>query len=314
MILILTEKFDYPAQNIIAELNRMCANYEIIYGTDILEKPFYIDLKNKKIQIDKKEYENINIAWYRRWLSNSFEFSKNPTEQIYLKREFEILSSYFMINLPVKKWLNIPRYIVPSPSKAHQLKRAAECGLNIPNTYVTNNKLFLNNFYDVNNENIISKNISDSYNFTVEKDLYATYTTNVEKEDINKQEELFFPSLFQNNINKNIEIRVFYFLKKFYSYAIFSSNNSQTSVDYRIYDFNKPNRIMKYELPEDIKLKIIKFMEILNLHTGSIDLIKDHNDNFYFLEVNTQGQFGGMTEYGLDIESDIAAYLIENDK
>lgn len=313
MILILTEKHDHPAQNVIAELKKRNADYKIIYGNDILEKPFLIHIKEKKIQIGKENYENINITWYRRWLNNSFIFSENPAEQLYLKREFEVLSSFFMINLPTKKWLNIPRYINPYPTKAHQLKKAMEYGLHGPNTILTNNKQFLNSFYIDNNENIISKNISDSYTFKVEEDLYSTYTTIVEKEDIDNQSKIFFPSLFQANIVKDIEIRVFYFLKNFYSYAIFSANNSKTNIDYRIYDFKKPNRIMKYELPNEIKLKIINFMENLNLHTGSIDLIKDRSGNFFFLEVNPQGQFGGMIEYGLDIEYDLATYLIEND-
>ncbi len=54
-------------------------------------------------------------------------------------------------------------------------------------------------------------------------------------------------------------------------------------------------------------------MKKLNLDTGSIDLIKDLSGNYYFLEVNPQGQFGGMKEYGLDIEKNIAEYLIQND-
>ncbi|SIQ27102.1 hypothetical protein SAMN05880574_10932 [Chryseobacterium sp. RU37D] len=313
MILILTEKFDHPAQNVIKELEKETANFKVIYGIDLLEKPLLIDVKNKIIKLGDEKFEDINITWSRRWLNINFEFSTNPDEQIYLKKEFETLSSYFMINLPTKKWLNIPKYINPYPSKAHQLKKAFEYGLKIPDTQIINNNIFLNNFYFAQKEKIITKNICDSYVFKVEKDLYSTYTTIVRKEDIDNQNELFFPSLFQENIEKNIEIRIFYFLKKFYSYAIFSTNNYNTNTDYRVYDFKNPDRIMKYELPNDIKLKLIGFMECLNLDTGSIDLIKDSNGEFYFLEVNPQGQFGGMADYGLNIESDIAKYLIKND-
>lgn len=313
MILILTEKFDHPAQNVIKELENRNANFKVIFGSDILEKPLSIDIKKKKIQLGKEGFTDINITWYRRWLSNDFKFSENFNENIYLKKEFDVLSSYFMINLPTKKWLNIPKYINPYPSKAHQLKKALEYGLNVPESQITNNNEFLNDFYINNNKNIITKNICDTYTFKVEKNLYSTYTSIVERNDIDNQNEIFFPSIFQENIEKKIEIRVFYFLKSFYSYAIFSSYNSNTTTDYRIYDYKYPNRIMKYELPIDIKLKLIDFMESLNLHTGSIDLIKNTDDEYFFLEVNPQGQFGGMADYGLNIENDLATYLIEND-
>lgn len=69
---------------------------------------------------------------------------------------------------------------------------------------------------------------------------------------------------------------------------------------------------MKYELPDELKLKIDNFMKDLNLHTGSIDLIKT-KDSYVFLEVNPQGMFGGLENYGLNIEEDISDYLIKND-
>lgn len=214
--------------------------------------------------------------------------------------------------LPTKMWLNIPPYIKPYPTKSYQLKKAHEHGLNIPNTIVTNNLDSLKMFYSNNSNNIITKNLSNPL-VTIKKNRkYATYTSTVSKNDIISQTDLFFPSIFQNNISKDFVIRVFYFLGNFYSYAIFSSTNKQTSIDYRIYDHKKPNRKMKYELPDELKLKIDNFMKDLNLHTGSIDLIKT-NDSYVFLEVNPQGMFGGLENYGLNIEEDISNYLTKID-
>ncbi|MDR3273676.1 MAG: hypothetical protein LBT29_09365 [Flavobacteriaceae bacterium] len=313
MILILTEKYDPSSQNVISKLESKNANYKVIYGLDLLEKPFNIDINKQQIFFKNELLENINIVWYRRWLNYQYVFSENLKENDYLKTEFETLSSYLMLTIQTKKWLNIPPFINPYPSKAHQLKKAKECGLKIPNTNVTNKKNFLKKFYNENKDNIISKNLNNPYVLHENNEIHCTYTTKIEKKDIKNQENLFFPSIFQSNINKDVELRIFYFLRKFYSSAIFSSHNQQTNVDFRVYDYNRPNRIMKFELPEFIKLKLIDFMESFNLHTGSIDIMKDKGDNFYFLEVNPQGQFGGMSDYGLNIENDIADYLIEND-
>ncbi len=313
MILILSEKFDGPTEKVVSELKNLNANFKVIYGSDFLDTPFSIDIKNNIISFDNVKFDKINITWYRRWINSSFQFSENPKENNYLKREFEEMSSNFMLNLFTKKWLNIPPYIKAYPSKAHQLKHAKEIGLKIPNTIITNNKSELNFFFNKNNKNIISKNLSNPYFFNENNEEYATYTTLVQQIDIINQSKLFYPSLFQNNVSKIIEIRIFYILKKFYSYAIFSSNNKQTNIDFRIYDYTHPNKIMKYILPKEIENKLISFMEYFDLHTGSIDMIKDENNNFIFLEVNPQGQFGGRSEYGLYIEEFIANYLIEND-
>lgn len=312
MILILTESFDQPTQNVTSILDSKFVDYKVIYGTDFLQKKFSISINENEIEFDSEVLENVNIVWYRRWLDSRYKFSNDPEENVYLKNEFDELSSNFMLNIPTKNWLNIPPYINTYPTKAKQLKRAIEYGLKIPQTRISNNKVTLQNFFKENNQNIITKSLYNPYVYSKDNELYLTYTTQVEDIDIDMQENLFFPSLFQNNIIKYIELRIFYFTGKFYTYAIFSSQNQQTSVDFRIYDHKYPNRLMKYELPNEIKQKLINFMQSFDLHTGSIDMIIDENGIFYFLEVNPQGQFGGMQDLGLDIENDIANYLTEN--
>ncbi|UKB84879.1 hypothetical protein LF887_04395 [Chryseobacterium sp. MEBOG06] len=310
MILILSEKFDIPTQNIITKLDNYNAKYRVIYGSDLLEKSFFIDVNQKYIYFDDEVIADITVVWYRRWLSYKFVFSQNPDEDRYLREEFESLSSYFMNNITSKRWINTPPFIQPYPSKSTQLQKAVQAGLNIPNSIVTNSKLFLNEFYESNKRSIITKNLNNPYFFEKGNEILGTYTTIIDDEDVKRQDNIYFPSLFQNNIIKDFEIRIFYFLETIYSYAIFSSNNSKTNTDFRLYDFNKPNRIMKCELPNEIELSLIKFMKSLNLHTGSIDMIRDISNNYYFLEVNPQGQFGGLEEYGLFIEEDIVKYLM----
>lgn len=72
-----------------------------------------------------------------------------------------------------------------------------------------------------------------------------------------------------------IELRVFYVLGEFYSMAIFSQENENTSIDFRNYDYDNPTNNAPYSLPAPSKDKLIK---LLNLRTGSIDLILDHSN------------------------------------
>lgn len=114
-----------------------------------------------------------------------------------------------------------------------------------------------------------------------------------------------FPSLLQQNIDKKYELRIFYLNEKCYSMAIFSQNDEQTKVDFRNYNWDKPNRNVPYTLPNKIKNKLIIFMNSMGLKTGSIDLIVTPKDDYIFLEVNPVGQYGMVSipcSYNLDYE------------
>lgn len=84
--------------------------------------------------------------------------------------------------------------------------------------------------------------------------------------------------------------------------AIFSQKDKQTQLDFRRYNWDKPNRYIPYKLDTATKLNINKLMRKLNLNCGSIDMIKGKDGKLYFLEVNPTGQFGMVDfpcNYGL---------------
>jgi glutathione synthase/RimK-type ligase-like ATP-grasp enzyme len=110
-------------------------------------------------------------------------------------------------------------------------------------------------------------------------------------EDIKEMNEFFFPSLLQINIPKRYELRIFYLAGKFYSMAIFSQQDTQTQLDFRNYNREKPNRNVPYQLPKEIENKLDLFMKAMDLDTGSIDMIVTPELEYVFLEVNPVGQY-----------------------
>jgi hypothetical protein len=91
-----------------------------------------------------------------------------------------------------------------------------------------------------------------------------------------------------------------------------SQRNEKSKIDFRHYPNDPQNRSFAVQLPSDLKDKIIKLMNEINLDSGSLDLILDTNGSFYFLEVNPVGQFGmtsGPCNYHL--EREIARDLIQ---
>lgn len=282
-----------------------------------------LDNKNKHIYDKKQELlnaENIKAVWYRRWTGLNFmsEFYNltnnqvlNTTIKNLLIKELRSLR-YFITNTFENK-SSLSNNNTAAVNKLTVLKKAQEAGLCIPPTLVTNNKKELRKFHN-KYTNIITKSIQDLLGFSINKTPYAFYTSAFNKDDIDQLPNHFFPSLFQQKVDKDYEVRTFYLDGECHSMAIFSQRDKQTEVDFRKYNLQKPNRNVPVILPQIIEKCIVKLMNSLNLKTGSIDIIKDKDGNYVFLEVNPIGQFGMVSHpCNYYLEEKVANYLITID-
>ena len=65
--------------------------------------------------------------------------------------------------------------------------------------------------------------------------------------------------------------------------------------------------------PNHIKDKVNLFLKIFNLQYGAFDFIVTPSDKWYFLELNSLGQYLWIEDLcGLTISEGIAEYLIKN--
>lgn len=93
--------------------------------------------------------------------------------------------------------------------------------------------------------------------------------------------------------------------------AIFSQSDFQTEVDFRNYNYDYPNRTVPFKLPDALESKLNKLADFFGLTTGSFDIIKTTDNQYIFLEVNSDGQFG-MVSYPCNyyLEKKVATELI----
>jgi ATP-GRASP peptide maturase of grasp-with-spasm system len=289
-------------------LHGLAAEYVRINGADIIQ------MHNSTVVINNNstsfeyvlnngtniELSKINTVWFRRWqyypefdcVSSTYDLSFEKDVNAYRISEFKALSNIFFDSIKNKKLLGAPMHLVKSPSKFEQMEVARRVGLSIPRSLITNDKNELLQFYHISNKKIISKANGDGTRITIGDINYGIYTSLISEEILNLLPDKFFPSLFQEFIEKEVELRIFYINKKSYAMAIFSTLDKQTEIDFRVYNNKKPNRNTPFNLPEEIQKKIILFMENIGLLTGSLDLILDKKNEFIFLEVNPGGQFG----------------------
>jgi hypothetical protein len=286
---------------------RVNLNNEDYKNINVVFQKTKISLTLKLKNEDIIDFDNVDFFFIR---GLGFEFEKSNDTILpfqlynhYIQKEYNSLINLFYKEAN-KKSIGC-FYTDHDFDKLTQLKIALECELKIPKSIITSSKSQIEKTYS--SKPIITKAIYDNVATEYDEKLYVQ---RVQRIDISSTENVFFPSFIQSEIEKKYEIRSFYLDGKFYSISIFSS---ALNVDSR--DNYTESYYAAYRLPEDIETKLKKMMQKLQLISGSIDLIKSTDDNYYFLEVNPTGQYDWVSVYGnYDLHRIIAEFLIDKTK
>ncbi len=228
----------------------------------------------------------------------------------YVNNEISSLLTFFSHQANLNKTFGLNSYDSKKVNKLIVLKAAQELGLKTPRTAIVSSKeqlVFLKRAW----KRIINKSIDSGVNIETEQLIIrGQKTEEVTDTTISKMADHFLPSLIQELIDKQYEVRVFFFNENFHSIAIFSQSQEATKVDGRGTPDNTTVRQVPYELPAPLKKKIICLMDVLGLNYGSLDLVFTQSDEYCFLEVNPYGQYGFLSSAGnFYIEEQIAQYL-----
>ncbi len=230
----------------------------------------------------------------------------------YLASEMSATSHALHASLRSAPWLTYPEQ--RDVNKLVQLRRAAAAGLEIPPTLLTNDRAQLRTFQEQHGR-LITKSVFNPDLFFHGNTTFSLLTREVTSDDIEALPERFFPSLVQGMVEKELEVRTFFLNGACYSMAIFSQLDEQTALDYRQYNFDRPNRCVPYRLPEPVEEAVRAFMESLPLVTGSLDLIRTRDGRHVFLEVNPVGQFRMVSEpCNYYLEKKVAEHLMESSR
>lgn len=270
--------------------------------------------------------DDVSSVWLRKgtfWFSDlfssqpNFDFATVNTRICErLMREDQALRSYFHYLLR-KRSSVLGSAEGSTPNKLVVLDQARALGLRVPPFSVSNLASHAKQLLASRRE-YITKAISNGFYFfdaSESKKGYISYTEALDEDLLDQAAERIPPSFFQDQIEKAFELRIFFLDDKLYATAIFSQEDRLTKIDYRKYNLDRPNRIVPFNLPDDIQDKLLSLTQGLALNTGSFDMIVDVHGHFYFLEVNPVGQFGAHSELcNLGIEQMIAERLLAHER
>jgi glutathione synthase/RimK-type ligase-like ATP-grasp enzyme len=301
MILIITHKEDYTTDFVIDKLNQKGITYFRFNCEDYLTYAINVDSAGL---FSINGHRSFSSVWYRRTKLPVIN-CENPSEKLYLLGEVDTFMQdlFGMIDT---KWLSSPNAVARAENKMLQLKIAGQSGMKIPATIVTTDKKSLYAFM-IDNGRTIIKPLGRGRIDYPDNTSKLVFTNIISHEMIDRIESFILtPAIFQKYIEKECEIRVTVVGKEVFAASVDSQQHEDTQVDWR----RRKLKFESYNLPNKLKSQCIDMLEKLSLSFGAFDFIKDRNGEYYFLEVNPNGQWVWIEkDTGLPIADSIIKFL-----
>lgn len=305
MILIITHKKDFTADYIIQKLNERNIAYRRFNCEDILESDTTISLGDST-SFSIGGQNEFDTVWFRRTMLPDLD-SISREEAIYVLGETEAYL-HNLFSIIDAKWLSIPKNIYYAENKLLQLKTARNLGFKIPATLVTADRNKVVEFYHIH-KNIIVKPISNT-RIQNDQETSFIFTSSISNSHIDNISQFdITPCLFQEQVEKCVEIRVTVVGEQIFAAQVKSQEDPDTKTDWR----RKRLKFDVFELPPSISDKCVNLVKQFGLLFGAIDLILSPDGTYTFLEINPNGQWVWIeTNTGLRISEAIINELTSN--
>lgn len=327
MVLIFSNSQDPTTDLVIEWLIAFGKEYRRINSEDLTDRrnPFYCEPKEGRIWIQghrgiDTQRSPIRVCWYRRW--NRFHVPYTPVGDPFVQqlgreaqREAEAISRFLFESYKRVPWLTDPKK-ADAEEKLLTLRMAKESGLKVPDSIITNRREQVLERFPAQKK-LIAKPLTDPPGFIDRNggSFHRVFAESLDRRTIEELPRSFFPSFFQERVEKSHEVRVFYLDGALYPTALFRPPSERTDIKLdngMLEDMTQMNRTT---LPKKTSERLISLMTGLGLNSGSIDLLVKPDGDHVFLEVNPIGQFLGYGEkanHALDRR--IAEWLSQKDQ
>ena len=247
-------------------------------------------------------------VWYRRPAEFTFPPEFTPSVKVFAEEECRdvIMGLWEILDTT---WVNHPQQNRNAELKIRQLKIANEVGLEIPKTLITNDPGDAESFFRKSKKKgVIVKRLGGGIMLDGQNGS-ALYTSLINTQDIKNIERVkYTPTLFQEYIPKDVELRITVVGNKIFPVEIYSQKSEKAKVDWRKDTLNLVHR--EHKLPIEIEQKLLIFVKKLGLNFGAIDMILTPSGKYVFLEINPNGQWGWIEDLtGMPISESIIELL-----
>ena len=241
---------------------------------------------------DEIDNSPFDIVWFRRpakpqlpqWLHQDDRENATKENEMYYQ-------SFWHVVAPGAVWINPYQRITKANSKLFQLKVAAQVGFKTPETLFSNDPDKIRCYLKRYDEHEIIYKSLYPMSWLTKDEVRLTYTCPISIDDLPPDHILqATPGIFQKKIKKAYELRVTYFGGDCVAAKIHSQKHPKAQMDWRtapVFELE----MEEVQLPDQILKSCHLFMQRLGILFGCFDMIVTPDNEYYFLEVNEQGQF-----------------------
>lgn len=311
-VLVATEADDITADMVITELNRRSVPVVRFNPADI-----GADLKvsarfgtcpapvagQVRTPSRTATLEHVRAVYWRRPVWPAFEHLDDGDSRFAAAQtRYGLGGTLYALDGPL--WVNHPLRNTAADYKPAQLAVAIRLGLTVPPTLVTNDPDAAREFITSHGQ-VIYKTLrwTPYVRDGVPVTGWATPVTAAEVDDT----LTVTPHLFQARVDKTADIRVLVVGRRVFAVRI----------DSGLLDWRKDYSALTYtvvDLPDHLTKTLRAYLDYFALPTGSFDLAVDRAGDYWWLELNPNGQWGWLEENtGLPMAAALADLLTQGD-
>lgn len=318
MILCITHSKDYYTIDLVLQTLQNKGYNTVRFNTDEFDysSNFCINSNDTAVfkhhNCDVLDPSKVRAVWNRKiWRPTPPADLCNEYQKIYLQ-EYITMRQIFFSKMKDVYWMNpLKTDREVADNKMYQLQMAKASGMVVPDTLMTNDFEAVKTFYiDKCHGQMIAK-LHGVLSNSMDGKGPAMPTTKIIEDDFEhlKDSLKYCPMIFQPMIKKQFDLRVVYVEGEIFCGKI---DTGEKNIDWRqqsIADY----KWEKYNLPKKIGIQLTDTMKSMKLKFGAIDIVVDNEENYVFLEVNPQGEWGMIQKYtDQPIAETIAKKIINN--
>ena len=291
--LIISSTIDFSTDLVCYQLLKKKQKFYRLNRDEFQQHKIVVDVTKKvmTIQNDKEvfeaDFETLRGIFFRAPVF----LRTQPKAELTVNEQLERNQwSSFLRNLVVfknAKWLNNPVSTYRAENKIYQLCIAEECGLKIPQTYVSNVTDCVKNL----EQKYVVKSLDTAlfYDFKSHKEMF-TYSNVITGRELVEYDLAAAPVFIQEFLNPKVDCRVTYVCGRLFPVKILQKGKGMYG-DWR--QRKEELEYITFQLPKKIENSICEMMQKLELNFGGIDLAVV-NEEYYFIEVNPTGEWGWL--------------------
>lgn len=316
-VLVITNKLDATADIIVKKLAQrdikvfrlntedVCGetDIELVIGQDKFEGIFVNPHRSVSLS-------DISSVYFRRPVYPELKGVDTET-RAFIVGEITAYLTWMWTALADRFWVSHFSAIRKADSKISQLKVAPSLGFTIPDTLITNRPDSVMRFFDKHAGRIVNKSLARGA-VQIDGQRHCVYTNPVTEEMMEQiQSVKLVPCVFQEQVDKKVELRITVVGKEVFAAEIHSQKCERTKNDWRRYDLEHTPHFT-HNLPDNIKTACLALVRHYGLTFGAIDMIVRPNGEYVFLEINPNGQWAWIEDLtGLPISDAITDILIQ---